>query len=54
VRARLPLLALSGHGVVWRGDGRERMTHQNLAQSLIGPQLPFTVYFSYESVPNMF
>jgi hypothetical protein len=48
-----------GYGVVRQGDGRRHKTcalivHQNPAQSLTGPQLPFVVYFCYESVSNTF
>jgi hypothetical protein len=48
-----------GYGVARQGDGRRHKTcalivHQNPAQSLTGPQLPFVVYFCYESVSNTF
>jgi hypothetical protein len=42
-------------GVVWRGGAmgtsaqRAREVHQNPAQSLTGPRLPFVVYFATSS-----
>jgi hypothetical protein len=59
---RVRSLASSGvawRGMVRRGDGHGRTTcawivRQNPAQSLTDSRPPFTVYFYYESVSNMF